>query len=306
MSLKMRRYAGEEDYWRIRAFLRETWQAWGGQPFTWPVARLDYWRWFVSTLLPQPPLEECLFLWETADGQLAAVLTPEERAEGCPQVHPAFQSPALEHEIFEVAEEHYPLTVDGERRMVAMVRSDDRVRQAVLAERGYARSDWPESQWSQTLTAPPAVRPPPPGYVVRALGESSELPQRAWVSWRAFHPDEPDAAYEGWEWYHLIQRMPLYRRDLDIVAVSDSGEFAAFCTLWYDDVSRSGLFEPVGVEPAHHRKGLGTAVMTEAMARFYRMGGIHVSVGGFTEAANGLYGSLMGNCTIAERWRKVW
>lgn len=306
MGLKQRPFAQEEDYWRVRAFLREAWLAWGGRSFVWPVARLDYWRWFVATLLPQPPLEECFFLWETAEGRVVAALVPEERAEACPQVHPAFQTPQLEHEIFEVAEAIYPLEVDGMRRMDVMVRSDDSVRRAVLLERGYILSDWPESAWSRTLRAEPVVRPPAPGYVVRSLGEAEELPRRSWLSWRAFHADAPDSEYEGWEWYQKIQRMPLYRRDLDMVAVADNGDFVAFCTLWYDDTLRFGLFEPVGVDPAHQRKGLATAVMTEAMARLYCMGGLHVAVGGFTVAANGLYGSLMESCTLIERWRKTW
>ncbi len=47
----------------------------------------------------------------------------------------------------------------------------------------------------------------------------------------------------------------LYRRDLDIVAVAPGGEIAGFCTIWYDDVTRTG-YEPVGVVPEYHRRGL--------------------------------------------------
>jgi hypothetical protein len=35
----------------------------------------------------------------------------------------------------------------------------------------------------------------------------------------------------GWRWYRDVQRAPLYRRDLDLVAVAPDGELAAFCTL---------------------------------------------------------------------------
>ena len=59
------------------------------------------------------------------------------------------------------------------------------------------------------------------GYSVRALGDDSELPARSWLSWKVFHPDELDEKYEGWEWYKNVQLVPLYRRDLDIVAVAD-------------------------------------------------------------------------------------
>src|SRR5690606_33802597 len=72
---------------------------------------------------------------------------------------------------------------------------------------------------------------------------------RSWESWRAFHPDEPDAAYAGWEWYRNVQRLPLYRRDLDIVAAAADRELAGFCTLWYDGATRTGSFVPVGAAP---------------------------------------------------------
>jgi hypothetical protein len=103
---------------------------------------------------------------------------------------------------------------------------------------------------------------------VRALGEVEELPARSWASWRAFHPDEPDERYQGWEWYHNIQRIPLYRRDLDVVAVAPNGEIASFCTVWFDDVTRTGVFEPVGTAPEHQRRGLGKAVMCEGLQEY--------------------------------------
>ena len=86
---------------------------------------------------------------------------------------------------------------------------------------------------------------------------SSELPSRSWASWRAFHSDDPDEKYDGdWSWYQNIQAAPLYRRDLDLVAIAPSGEVAAFTTTWYDDVTHSGYFEPVGTMPEHQRCGL--------------------------------------------------
>ena len=66
------------------------------------------------------------------------------------------------------------------------------------------------------------------GYTFVSVGDEAELPARSWVSWRAFHPDEPDDKYEGWEWYRNVQRAPLYCRDLDLVAVAPDGELAGF------------------------------------------------------------------------------
>jgi len=42
--------------------------------------------------------------------------------------------------------------------------------------------------------------------------------------------------------------VPRYRRDLDLVAVADNRELASFCAIWFDDFSRTTLFEPVGTQ----------------------------------------------------------
>ena len=125
------------------------------------------------------------------------------------------------------------------------------------------------------------------------------------MSWRAFHPDEPDENYLGSDWYVDIQRCPLYRRDLDLVVVAPDGDLAAFTTVWYDDVTRTGYFEPVGTSPDYQRKGLGKAIMTEGLRRLKRMGALYVTVAGFSEAANALYASVMSSdFALYERWHK--
>jgi len=45
MQLTMRVYQTEEDYCRIRAFLREVFLLNDRRELSWHVARLDYWRW---------------------------------------------------------------------------------------------------------------------------------------------------------------------------------------------------------------------------------------------------------------------
>jgi len=316
MKPTMRLYETEDDYWRIRAFLREVFLLNGRRERCWQAARLDYWRWHVveNCHAGDPPIKDVTFIWEAADGQIAAVLNPEGKTDAHLQVHPAWRTPELEEEMIAVAEERLGHRgANGKRRLCLWANARDEVRQSILARRGFHKGEWPEYQRRRLLDAPIPDAPVAPGYTVRALGDADELPARSWVSWRAFHPDEPDADYEGWEWYHNIQRIPLYRRDLDIVAVAPTsassaepgGELAAFCTAWYDDVTRAGYFEPVGAAPEHHRKGLGKAVMTEALRRLQRLGATLATVGGYSTAANALYGSLMSpEYALSEPWIK--
>jgi len=108
-------------------------------------------------------------------------------------------------------------------------------------------------------------------------------------------------------WYRNIQTAPLYRRDLDLVAVAPDGAVAAFCTIWFDDVTRSAYFEPVATVPDHQRRGLGKALLTEGLRRLNRMGAVLAFVGGHSAAANGLYQSIMGSDhDLYESWMKEW
>jgi predicted N-acetyltransferase YhbS len=134
-----------------------------------------------------------------------------------------------------------------------------------------------------------------------------DLPARSWASWRAFHPDEPDENYKGWEWYFNIQRDPLYRRDLDLVVVAPNGEMASFTTIWWDEVTKTGAFEPVGTAPEHQRKGLARALMTEGLNRLKQLGAAMAYVSSYGMAAHATYESVgFAKYDRSELWKKLW
>ncbi|MBN1212331.1 MAG: GNAT family N-acetyltransferase, partial [candidate division Zixibacteria bacterium] len=142
-------------------------------------------------------------------------------------------------------------------------------------------------------------------YRVRALSGPEEYPARSYLSWRVFHPGESDEKYQGWEWYHNIQRAPLYRRELEIVAEAPDGELAAFCTVWFDEVTLTGAFEPVGTDPNHQRRGLATAVMNEGLRRLKKLGAELAFVGSWNEATHKLYSSVgFTEYDLSEAWEK--
>lgn len=273
MRLTLRPYQHEDDYWRVRAFLREILLLNDRRERSWHLYRWDYCRWHAWENIVHPRLDEAVFLWETAGGQLAAVLNIEEPGQVFLQVHPMLRTPALEEEMLVVAEERLAVPQpDGTLALEVWANERDACRHELLLRRGYRKIGWLEYQRRQKLDRLIPEVLVPMGYTVRALGDVDELPARSWASWRAFHPDEPDDHYQGWEWYRNVQRAPLYRRDLDMVAVARDGTIASFCTIWFDDVTRTGAFEPVGTIPEHQRRGLGKAVMTEGLRRLQRLG----------------------------------
>ena len=252
MKLTMRRYQDDEDYRRIREFLRNAFLLNDRRERSWPAYRFDYWRWHGVENLGHGRLEEDVLIWETPDGRIAAVLNPESPGTAFLQLHPAFCTPELVEEMVDVAETRLAVSGSNDRRSLLVFAHDyDGLRLEMLTRRGYTPHDYSEWHHRRPATQPIPDVPVPAGYTVRSLGGVEEHRARSWVSWKAFYPDEPYDRYEGWEWYRNVQRAPLYRRDLDIVAVAPDGEFASFCTIWFDDVTRSGAFEPAGTAPAH-------------------------------------------------------
>jgi len=301
MKLTMRSYKNDEDYWRIREFLRQVMLRNNHRELSWHVARWDYWIWFANPDIEKTKLEENVFIWETENGQIAAVLNPEGHGHAFLQVHPDFRTTELDEEMIATAEKRLTTTgKDGCPKLWFWIDSKDKSHQEVLTRRGFRRVDGAEEQeykHRRSLDEPLPDAPAIPGYTIRSQGDGLELLERCYASGLGFHNDDIQFARNNRDqpdWYHHIQSAPLYRRDLDIVAVASDGSIASFCTIWFDDVTRTAYFEPVATVPAHRKHGLGKAVLMEGLHRLKRMGCKVAFVGGYSQAANALYFSVMG------------
>jgi mycothiol synthase len=310
MKPSMRRFGKDEDYWRIRQFLREVFILNGRRELSWQVYRFDYWRWHGILNMKDGTLETDVFIWEAPDGRMAAVLNREAPGSVFLQVHPEMRSAELEEEMVAVAEEHLRTTPTERRPAIRIwAPSEDSLRRNVLKRLGYKVFDRPDSReyarWRDITGEVPGA-PVAEGYTIRGLGGDNETPARSWSSWRAFHPDEPADRYQGYDWYANIQRAPLYRRDFDIVAVTGAGEIASFATIWFDDVARTGAFEPVGTVPGHQKRGLARAVICEGLRRLKRIGATRAYVGSYTEGAHAAYASAgFTDYELLEPWTRA-
>jgi len=289
----------------MRSFLREVFLLNSRLERSWSVPRLDYWYWHFILTCESPPMEQVTFLWETPDGELGAMMHAMYKGEAYVHVHPRHRSAPLENEMFAVAEQQLCNIYNDERRLYTLADEDDPLRTEVLKARGYTYRDNPVYRWRRDLEAPIPEVEIAPGYKIRSMGDKREFDARAWASWRAFHPDEPDEGFDGGAWFANLQSAPLYRRDLDIIAEAPNGEIAAFSTIFYDDATRSAVCVLVGTAPEHQRRGLGKAVITKGLHRLQRMGGTRAFANGFDPPANALYRSALGTSYRAESWFKV-
>jgi mycothiol synthase len=306
-----RPYAGDDDAWRIRAFLRASFLLDGRRQRVWPVARFDYARAHTCRNVAGVALEDVATVWVCA-GEIVALLMPDGGpGEAHLSVHPHHRTPAFEASMLDVAEERLSArAADGRRSLIVWAHADDACRVSELVRRGFERTGGAELTWRRDLSRPLEGAPLAHGYSLRSLGHGLDLLERCFASGLAFHDGDTAVALGNRAdigWYESIQSAPLYRRDLDVVAVAPDGAIAAFCTVWFDDATRSAMVEPLAVVPAHRRKGLARAVLTEGLRRAQRLGADLGFVGGQSAAANALYGSVLDDgCERYESWLRRW
>jgi GNAT superfamily N-acetyltransferase len=308
MKLTFRPCAKEDAFWNTRNFLRQIFLLNGRLEHSWHVARLDYWRWhYIKTCGIFNSVEKGMTLWENADDKTVAALNHLGGSELRLHVHPHFRSAALENEMLAYAEGNfYAVTRDGRRYVYLPIFEDDVQRQEIAKNRGYKKQSGWGHHYRRNIDSAIPDAPIPSGYTIRSMGDVEEYPARSWASWRAFHNDEPDDNYDGdYSWYANLQSAPLYRRDLDIVAVTSDGSVASFCTIFYDDYTRSAVTVLVGTAAEHWRRGLGKAVMTEGLRRLLKLGCTLVFSTAHEAPADFLYRSVMQEMKVTDTWLKV-
>lgn len=94
----------------------------------------------------------------------------------------------------------------------------------------------------------------------RHIKGTEDLTNRVAVHQAAFHPSKVTEK----SYLNVMNAYP-YDSSLDWVIESESGEFVASCLIWFDEVNKVGLLEPVGTDPRFRRKGLASSVCKLAL-----------------------------------------
>ncbi len=92
-----------------------------------------------------------------------------------------------------------------------------------------------------------------------------------WLFWQGFdHGNDREAFLR--EGRTPAQARKHLNPHLGLAAVGETGEYAAFCCLWYDARTDYAYVEPVCTVPAFRRKGVAKALLFEAMDRARALG----------------------------------
>jgi len=308
MKTRSREYRGEEDYQAIHRLLVACYAA-NRTLHCWDPSRLDWWRYNINADEERSGVrkwERDVRLWETVEGGLVGVAHPEgtvrakiDWGDVFLEIHPDYR--CLEEEMFSWAEEHH-----ATRRpegveiwpLKTFVYGYDGERAALLEGRGYRDLGIAGYTRRRCLGGPVPAVELPPGYEIREVGQDE---MAAWAEVVAAAFENPLNTAER---CRVWLRAPTPRTDL--VAVAPDGTFAAFCMVWFEEENGVGVFEPVGTHPAHQRRGLGRAVMSEGLRRLKALGATMAYLGvGTGEAANRLYEAVGFSESDAEHcWQK--
>ena len=166
MKITLRTYQTEDDYWRIRQFLREVSLLNDRHDYSWSLLRWDYWVWHVNMNIFHIKLEEAVHLWE-ANGQIVAMINADSPGEAFFQVHPEYRSGELLCEMLDAAEAKLSTQQEGgKKELIAWVNEKDALHKDILSRRGYARSKFKaEHMRSRFFTQPyrtPFLQPDTP------------------------------------------------------------------------------------------------------------------------------------------------
>lgn len=187
-------------------------------------------------------------------------------------IHPDHRQ--LELQILALAEADFAQAVssgeagDDERGFHCSSYEQDHVRNALLQASGYSRVDDEFLACHRLdLTDEPEPRALPAGYTVRGFAGDSEIQYRVDAHRSAFHPSKMTV-----EKHLRVMASPTYRPSLDLVCTAADGAIAACTIVWFDEINRVGIFEPIACHADHRRKGLASALMIEGMRRLRALG----------------------------------
>ena len=160
--------------------------------------------------------------------------------------------------------------LSDENGLAVAVNDADEATAAMLTGMGWQKCGQTESIMCCKLESKPEYTLTE-GFFLKETHFSEDYEAYLRVIWKGFGHE---GDMEEWERMVSYDGPPHPHREpcLSISAVDKAGEFAAHCTCWYDRRTDYAYVEPVCTVPAHRGKGLGRAVVLEALERCRLLG----------------------------------
>jgi Acetyltransferases len=250
---------------------------------------------FISNTLRGRDPNQHVFFTEDSQGQITALVwvQPPRFSGFQVMIHPKQRDSDFEAQLIEWAENAAIALLQAENatsnEIATEVASGDLARVNALRQHGFE----PEAQPSMMLTSRPLDTPIPAsklpeGFNIRPVAGEHEVVLVSDVHSSAFNSNwQPEEYLE-------VMRSPAFNVEHELVVVAPDSRFATFTVLWFDPISQSALFEPVGCHADFRRMGLTRALMYEGMRQMITQGMKTALVAHKTDnpASSGLYASV--------------
>ncbi len=271
LTLTLGEFQGTQNAPRVKEFLlgREQW-----------LSLPDYWTAGKSTVgtfqtIFDSPTSHHQF-WHDESGEYHAYVwlhpEPSETIEGNGNswrmlIHPGFRTTEFAGEVTAWAERQLPNLVgqsSPDAPIETVAYGKDAWLASLLKRYGYTKQEALDVYMQRSLDDSIDEPRLADGYTVRPFDTDNDIVQRAGVQSDAFagQPEPGEWAFANTErflrWYEG-------RDDLDLVAVSATGEIASFAVFLIDAGTLVGELDPVGTRASHQRKGLCKAVLLSGL-----------------------------------------
>ena len=242
--------------------------------------------------------DEYIKIWEKTDNSdspsasnIVAVTFCKPSGDCWIQIHPNYRS--LEKEIvlwIEKQRSEIRSNETSELELRFYVDETDEERRALLTKLGYQNSGLNECNRKRPVDRPIPKYQLPDGFTIRSVDVEEDFVQYKRVLAAVF----PHCSRMTRRTARIYSTASFYNKDLDLVAVDPQGDFAAFCTVRIDPVSRMAELEPVGTHPDYRKLGLARLVICEGLHRLqeYHPSSICILGAATSDAANRLYESV--------------
>lgn len=277
MAISFRVYQHETDYQKVSEFLIKHHQP-GNLDGNWLEPAWEYMHFHPA--LDSDSLGK-IGIWEKDDTTVAVVHYEWHLGEAFFQFHPDHRN--LRSEMLDYAENQLTgvSKKDGRRYLCAYVNDNDAEFTDLVRNRGYQmHPDETRPLYRFEITSPFQSIRLPRGYHLTSLAEDCDWEKLHRVMWRGFdHGDDPPINAEELESRRKMFMTPKARLDLKIAVVAPSGEFSAFCGMFFEPAGKFAYVEPVATVPEHRRLGLGKAAVLEGIRRCADLGAETAYVG---------------------------
>lgn len=296
MSLKMRSFTWEKDFELVRAFLVLTYNL--TRSFqNWIPSMFENIKFGPCGREYQDEEDDYIKIWGNARDsdissitEIVAVTFCKPSGDCWIQIHPDYRSSEKEIVLWLEKQRRIKSSENVELELRFRVDETDDKRIALLTKLGYKDSGLEEYNRKRSIDEPIPEYQLPNGFTIRSVDIEQDFVQYKKVQSAVF----PHCSHMTKRTAKIYSTASFYNKDLDLVAVDSHGNFAAFCTVRMDPVSRMAELEPVGTHPNYRKLGLAKSVICEGLRRLqkYHPSSLCILGAAASEDANRLYDSV--------------